>query len=73
MGYECSCYQEDERPNRLTLAEIMVIIKVCDVDDKQREINHVNSYSTANLGISSNNALSLLISSPGQAFVVQQP
>ena len=39
--------------NRLTLTEIMPIIKACDIDDKQREINHVNSYSTANLGISS--------------------
>ena len=37
--------------NRLTLAEVMAIIKACDIDDKQREINHVNSYSTTNLGI----------------------
>lgn len=44
--------------NRLTLAETMAIIKACDLDDKQREINHVNSYSIANLGISSNNVFS---------------
>ena len=42
----------------LSLAEVMAVIKACDIDDKQREINHVNSYSAANLGISSNNALS---------------
>ncbi|KAL7582760.1 hypothetical protein Lser_V15G45484 [Lactuca serriola] len=58
---------------RLTLDETMAIIKACDIDDKQREINHVNSYSTTNLGISSNNALSSIISSSIQAFSVQQP
>ena len=36
---------------KLTLAEVMAIIKACDMDDKKREINHVNSYSTDNLGI----------------------
>ena len=40
----------------LTLAEVMAIIKSYDMDSKQREINHVNSYSTANLGVSSNSA-----------------
>ncbi|KAL7607895.1 hypothetical protein Lser_V15G14224 [Lactuca serriola] len=44
--------------NLLSLDEVMVVIKACDIDDKQREINHVNSYSAANLGISTNNALS---------------
>ena len=28
--------------NRLSLAETRTIIKACDLDDKQREINHVN-------------------------------
>ena len=41
-----------------TISEVIAIIKACDMDDKQREINHVNSSSTANLGISSNNAFS---------------
>ena len=41
--------------NRLSLAEMMAIIKACDLDDKQREINHVNSYSTTNLGIQTTN------------------
>ena len=40
----------------LTLAEVIAILKSCDMDNKQREINHVNSYATANLTISSNNA-----------------
>ena len=44
--------------NRLTLAETVAIIKACDLDDKQREINHVNFYSTTNLGISSTNGFS---------------
>nr|KAJ0186207.1 hypothetical protein LSAT_V11C900484210 [Lactuca sativa] len=44
--------------SKLSLAEVMAINKACDVDDKQREINHVTSYSVANLGISSNNAFS---------------
>ena len=59
--------------NPLTLVEIMAVIKACDIDDKQREINHVNSYSTANLGVSSKNALSSFMTSLGQAFAVQQP
>ena len=46
--------------SRLTLAEVMAIIKACDMDDKQREINHVNSYSTANLGASTNGAFSTI-------------
>ena len=44
--------------NRLSLAETIAIIKACDLDDKQREINHVNSYLIANMGISSNSAFS---------------
>ena len=40
----------------LSLAEVMAIIKAYDMDNKQREINHVNSYSTATIGGSSNNA-----------------
>ena len=43
---------------RISLAEVMAIIKAFAMDDKQREINHVNSFSTANLGTSSNNAFS---------------
>ena len=59
--------------SRLFLAEVMAVIKACDIDDKQWEINHVNSYSTANLGISSNNALSsLTFPSAGQSFATQQ-
>lgn len=27
--------------NRLSFAEVMAVIKVCDMDDKQREVNHV--------------------------------
>ncbi|KAL7611060.1 hypothetical protein Lser_V15G13110 [Lactuca serriola] len=55
--------------NRVTLAEVMAVIKACDIDDKQREMNHVNSYSAANLGISSNNAFSSLsYSSAGLSF-----
>ena len=57
--------------NRLSLAETMAIIKACDLDDKQREINHVNSYSTANLGISSYNAFTSFTPSQCQAFVIQ--
>ena len=59
--------------SRLSLAEVMSVTKACDIDDKQREINHVNSYSTANLGVSSNNALSFFMTPSGQAFAVQQP
>lgn len=44
--------------NKLSLAEVMAIIKACDMDDRQREINHANSYSTANLGVSTNSAFS---------------
>ena len=57
--------------NRLSLAKTMAIIKACDLDDKQREINHVNSYSTANLGISSYNAFTSFTPSQCQAFVIQ--
>lgn len=46
--------------SRMSLAETMAVIKACEMDDKQREINHVNTYSTANIGISSNNAFSAL-------------
>ena len=44
--------------NKMLLAETMAVIKACDVDDKQREINHVNSYSAANVGASTNSAFS---------------
>lgn len=46
--------------NRLSLAETMAIIKAFDMDDRQREINHVNSYSAASLGSSTNSAFSSL-------------
>ncbi|KAL7601927.1 hypothetical protein Lser_V15G21870 [Lactuca serriola] len=67
--------------NRLSLADVMEVIKACDIDDKQREINHVNSYSTANLGILSNNALSsfsyssagLSFTAPSQAQMLSHP
>ena len=61
--------------SRLSLAEVMAVIKACDIDDKQQEINHVNSYSAANLGISSNNALSsfsFYLPSVGSSFNTQQ-
>ena len=38
----------------------MFLLKACDMDDKEREINHVNSYSSANLGVSSNRAFSVV-------------
>ncbi|XP_076959098.1 uncharacterized protein LOC143635087 [Bidens hawaiensis] len=41
--------------NRLTLSEIMAIIKACDMDDKQRAINH--AYKAAGSNSASNNAL----------------
>lgn len=56
-----SVIKKTKELNRLIHAETMAIIKACDLDDKQRETNHVNSYSTANLGISSNNAFSSFI------------
>ncbi|XP_076923395.1 uncharacterized protein LOC143585507 [Bidens hawaiensis] len=43
--------------NRLTLSEVMAIVKACDMDDKQRAINHANSYNVAGYSASSNNAL----------------
>ncbi|KAI3690680.1 hypothetical protein L2E82_48883 [Cichorium intybus] len=42
--------------SKLSLYEIMAIIKSCDMDDKQNEINHVTSYQSANLGVSTNSA-----------------
>ena len=59
--------------NRLSLAETMAIIKACDLDAKQREINHVNSYSSANLGIQSNNAFSSFTTPQVQSFPIYQP
>ncbi|KAI3767616.1 hypothetical protein L2E82_17880 [Cichorium intybus] len=44
---------------RLSLSEIMAIIKSCDMDDKQREMNHVSSYQSANISTSTNNAFSV--------------
>ncbi|XP_076890685.1 uncharacterized protein LOC143541870 [Bidens hawaiensis] len=43
--------------SRLTLSEVIAIIKSCDMDDKQRAINHANSYTAAGYAGSSNNAL----------------
>mgnify|MGYP001553584485 CR=1 FL=1 len=54
--------------NRLSLAKIMAFIKACDLDDKDREINHINSYSSANLGIQSNNAFSSFTNPQVQPF-----
>ncbi|KAI3740357.1 hypothetical protein L2E82_30785 [Cichorium intybus] len=45
---------------KLSLSEVMAIIKACDIDDKKTEINHVSSYQTANLGISTNSAFSAI-------------
>ncbi|KAI3700043.1 hypothetical protein L2E82_44657 [Cichorium intybus] len=45
---------------KLSLFEVMAIIKSCNMDDKQREINHVTSYQSANLGASTNSAFSAL-------------
>ena len=42
--------------NTITLAEKLAVINACDMDVKQREINHVNSYSVANIGTASNSA-----------------
>ncbi|XP_023734262.2 uncharacterized protein LOC111882129 isoform X2 [Lactuca sativa] len=58
--------------NRLSLAQIMAIIKACDLDDKQREINHINSYSFANLGIQSKYAFSSFTNPQVPPFVVPQ-
>ena len=58
--------------NKLTLAETMAIIKACDLDDKPREINHVSSYSTANLRISSNNVFTSFTVPQTQAFTIPQ-
>ena len=60
--------------HQLGHAETMAIIKACDLDDKQREINHVNSYSTANLGILTNNAFSSFTAPApqNQAFFIPQ-
>ncbi|KAI3700163.1 hypothetical protein L2E82_44782 [Cichorium intybus] len=43
---------------RLSLSEIMAVIKSMAMDDKQREMNHVSSYQSANVGTSTNNAFS---------------
>ncbi|KAL7615964.1 hypothetical protein Lser_V15G04550 [Lactuca serriola] len=59
--------------NRLSMDETMAIIKACDLDDKQREINHVNSYFTANLGIQSNIAFASFTTPQVQSFVAPQP
>ncbi|XP_076951340.1 uncharacterized protein LOC143624647 [Bidens hawaiensis] len=32
--------------SKLTLSEVMAIIKACDMDDKQRAINHASTYNT---------------------------
>ncbi|KAI3780117.1 hypothetical protein L2E82_10028 [Cichorium intybus] len=48
---------------RLSLSEIMAIIKSCDI--KQREMNHVSSYQSANIGTSTNNSFS--VQATGQA------
>ena len=67
--------KETKDLSQLSLAEVMAVIKACDIDDKQREINHVNSHSAANLDISSNNALSSFsfsLPSTGQSFTTPQ-
>ncbi|KAI3767878.1 hypothetical protein L2E82_18307 [Cichorium intybus] len=46
--------------NSLSLSEILAVIKACDMDDKQLEINYANSYQSANLGVSTNSAFSAL-------------
>ncbi|KAI3723678.1 hypothetical protein L2E82_35434 [Cichorium intybus] len=46
--------------SKLSLSEVMAIIKFCDMDDKQREINHVNSFQSANLGTATNSEFSAL-------------
>ncbi|KAI3708720.1 hypothetical protein L2E82_38115 [Cichorium intybus] len=42
--------------NSLSLSKILAVIKACDMDDKQLEINYANSYQSANLGVSTNSA-----------------
>ena len=44
--------------NTMTLADTIAIIKASQLDSQQREINHVNSYSAANIGTSTNKAIS---------------
>ncbi|XP_076936338.1 uncharacterized protein LOC143603438 [Bidens hawaiensis] len=43
--------------SRLTLSEVMAIIKACDMDDKQRAINHASTYNIAGYGVTANNAI----------------
>lgn len=57
-GMNVSVIKKTKDLNRLSLAKTMAIIKACDLDDKQREINHINSYTTANIGIQSKNEFS---------------
>lgn len=63
----------------LSLSEVIAIIKSCDMDDKQRAINHENSYNAAGYVVSSNNALMsqdnfrMFISSQGVYSQPQQP
>lgn len=59
--------------NKLSLAELMAVIKACDIDDKQREINHVRSYSAANLVASTNSAFSALPSHSASPHAVPSP
>lgn len=53
---DVSLIKKTKNLNILTLAKLMAMIHACDLDNKQREINHVGSYSTANLGASTNDA-----------------
>ncbi|XP_076894718.1 uncharacterized protein LOC143547094 [Bidens hawaiensis] len=43
--------------SKLTLSEVMAIIKACDMDDKQHAINHDSTYNTVGYGTLANNAL----------------
>ncbi|KAI3751320.1 hypothetical protein L2E82_22387 [Cichorium intybus] len=54
-----SVIKKNKDLDRFSLSEIMAIIKSCDMDDKQREMNHVSSYQSANIGTSANNAFSV--------------
>ncbi|XP_076920193.1 uncharacterized protein LOC143581254 [Bidens hawaiensis] len=42
---------------RMSMTEMIATIKACDMDDKQRAINHASSYSAAGYNVTSNSAL----------------
>ena len=69
MGHEHLSDQKNKGPQPSESCGNQATIKACDLDDKQRDINHVNSYSTANLGIASNSTFASFTAPQPQTFV----